>query len=104
MKGKKDAKQKDVEGAEIEEKDVPTIETKADLKQYVVSVRDRLLKGETPPIFAMVAMKQVLTLPGVYDLMDGNVKEILQEIWVKLSQYGFQLRKPPLLFTEVEVG
>ena len=50
----------------------------------------------------MAAMQQILTLEKIYDLLDSQSKEMLQEIWVKLSQSGFHLRKPPLLFGESE--
>jgi hypothetical protein len=74
------------------------ITTKSELCAFVTEVRDRLLKDEAAPIFAMAAMNQVMSLDGIYDLLDKDNKEILQEIWVKLSQSGFHLRKPPLLF------
>jgi hypothetical protein len=61
-----------------------------------------LLKDEAAPIFAMAAMNQVMSLDAIYDLLDKQNKEILQEIWVKLSQSGFHLRKPPLLFGDGE--
>jgi hypothetical protein len=74
------------------------ITTKSELCAFVTEVRDRLLKDEAAPIFAMAAMNQVMSLDGIYDLLDKDNKEVLQEIWVKLSQSGFHLRKPPLLF------
>jgi len=79
------------------------ISTKADLKVFLTDVRNKLLKNESAAIFAMAAMKQVLTLDEVYELLEQDTKEILQEIWVKLSQSGFHLRRPPLLFGDGEV-
>jgi hypothetical protein len=80
----------------------PSIETKAELKSFLTSVRDQLMAGSAPAIFAMSAMNHVLQLPVIYDLMDTANKEILQEIWVKLSQGGLQIRKPPALFSDGE--
>ncbi len=99
MKNKKETKIKEVDnsisgGAQ----DMVQIATKADLRTFITDVRDRLLKDQAAPIFAMSAMQQVMTLDSIYDLMDKDNKEILQEIWVKLSQSGLHLRKPPLLF------
>ena len=68
----------------------------------MTDVRDRLLKEEAAPIFAMSAMQQVMSLDSIYELLDKEIKEMLQEIWVKLSQSGFHLRKPPLLFGDGE--
>jgi hypothetical protein len=61
------------------------------------------LKDDAAAIFAMAAMQQVMSLDSIYDLMDKENKEILQEIWVKLSQSGLHLRKPPLLFGDGEM-
>ena len=71
---------------------------------FISEVRDKLLKDEAAPIFAITAMQQVMSLDSIYELLDTHNKEILQEIWVKLSQSGFNLRKPPLLFTEGDVA
>ena len=82
--------------------DVAQIVSKDDLRTFITDVRDRLLKDQAAPIFAMAAMQQVMSLDAIYDLMDKENKEILQEIWVKLSQAGLHLRKPPLLFGDGE--
>lgn len=102
MKGKKETKVKEMEESARDGKDMLQITTKAELKTYISSVRDKLLKEQAAPIFAMAAMQQVMSLDSIYDLLDSHNKEILQEIWVKLSQSGFHLRKPPLLFGEAE--
>jgi len=80
------------------------ITTKSELCAFVTDVRDRLLKEEAAPIFAMAAMHQVMSLDSIYDLLDKENKEILQEIWVKLSQSGLHLRKPPLLFGDSDAS
>ena len=102
MKAKKDTKVKEQESAVKDAKEISQIATKADLKAFITDVHDKLLKEQAAPIFAMAAMQQVMSLDNIYDLLDSQSKEILQEIWVKLSQSGFHLRKPPLLFGESE--
>lgn len=99
MKKKKDSKTEEAgnSGSAISAGSVQ-ISSKAELCAFVTDVRDKLLKEEAAPIFAMAAMNQVMSLDLIYDLLDKEIKEILQEIWVKLSQSGFHLRKPPLLF------
>jgi hypothetical protein len=79
------------------------ITSKSDLRVFITDVRDRVLKDDAAAIFAMAAMQQVMSLDSIYDLMDKENKEILQEIWVKLSQSGLHLRKPPLLFGDGEM-
>jgi hypothetical protein len=102
MKAKKETKVKEQESAGKEVKELSQIATKADLKVFITDVHEKLLKEQAAPIFAMAAMQQVMSLDNIYDLLDSQSKEILQEIWVKLSQSGFHLRKPPLLFGESE--
>ena len=103
MKKKKDTKTDEVAAATSSVgASANQISTRADLLAFVSDVRDKLLKDEAAPIFAMAAMQQVMTLDAIYDLMDKEIKEILQEIWVKLSQHGFHLRRPPLLFGDGE--
>ena len=105
MKKKKDTKIEEVDntiGGSSQE--VAQITNKSELCAFISDVRDKLLKDEAAPIFAMSAMQQVMSLDSIYDLMDKDNKEILQEIWVKLSQSGFHLRKPPLLFGDSESG
>ena len=102
MKVKKESKAKDQVVDAKEGKEISQIATKADLKAFITEVHEKVLKDQAAPIFAMAAMQQVMSLDNIYDLLDSQSKEILQEIWVKLSQSGFHLRKPPLLFGESE--
>jgi hypothetical protein len=99
---KKETKIKEVDDPVKETKEIVQISTKADLKAFITEVHEKILKDQAPPIFGMAAMQQVMGLENIYDLLDNQSKEILQEIWVKLSQSGFHLRKPPLLFGESE--
>lgn len=102
MKKKKGAKSSEETTVSVESGAAQVITTRAELLEFVSDVRDKLLKEEAAPIFAMAAMQQVMNLDAIYELLDEDVKEILQEIWVKLSQSGFHLRKPPLLFGDGE--
>jgi hypothetical protein len=99
---KKEAKSKEAEETMKDGSELSQITNKGELKAFITDVRDRLLKDQAAPIFAMAAMQQVMNLDTIYDLLDNQNKEILQEIWVKLSQSGFNLRKPPLLFGDAE--
>jgi hypothetical protein len=104
MKNKKETKIKETDnaiGGGIE--NMVQITSKNDLRVFITDVRDRVLKDDAAAIFAMAAMQQVMSLDSIYDIMDKENKEILQEIWVKLSQSGLHLRKPPLLFGDGEM-
>lgn len=103
MKGKKETKVKEQEGGAKDFKEISHISTKAELKAFVAEVQEKVLQDRAAPIFAMSAMQQIMSLENIIDLLDNQTKESLQEIWVKLSQSGFHLRKPPLLFGDGEV-
>jgi len=102
MKAKKDPKAKEQDTSGKEPKEISKLSTKADLKAFITEVHDKMLKEQAAPIFAMAAMQQIMSLDNIYDLLDSQSKEILQEIWVKLQQSGFHLRKPPILFGDGE--
>jgi len=102
MKAKKETKAKDQDNNSKDLKDLAQITTKADLKAFIADVHEKMIKEQAAPIFAMSAMQQIMSLEKIYDLLDSQSKEILQEIWVKLSQAGFHIRRPPLLFGESE--
>ena len=99
---KKETKIKEQSDPVKEPREISHISTKADLKEFITEVHEKVLKEQAAPIFAMTAMQQVMSSENIYDLLDSQSKEILQEIWVKLSQSGFHLRRPPLLFGESE--
>jgi len=101
MKKKESKKMTEESGIEQE---IVTVSSKAELKSFLSSVRDRLLSRAAPPIYAMTAMNHVMSMEGLYDLLDKEAKEILQEIWVQLAQAGIQLRKPPMLFADPEIA
>ena len=102
-KAKKDSKSKDVAETTGNSQDLPKISNKTELRAFIANVRDRLITQSAPPIHAMAALNHIMSLPDIYDLMDTTMKESLQEIWVKLSQAGMHIRKPPLLFGDIEV-
>ncbi len=99
MKGKKD------KGKEMDEvkdtKGPEDIASRAELKAFLTGIRDRVGK-DVPPVYAMSALNHVLCKQEIYDLMDAACRELLQEIWVQLSQNGFQIHRPPILFGDGE--
>ena len=104
MKGKKESKSKEVPSETVEKESFQAITSRAELKSFISNVRDHLVDNSAPPLFGMTAFNYVLSLPELYDLMDSGAKETLQEIWVKLSQAGLQLKKPPILFGDGDTG
>ena len=78
--------------------DTPTISTKAEMKSFLSTVRDKLFAGNASPIQALSALQYTFKLSNVYEILDKSNKEIAKEIWVKLKQSGIQLKNPPILF------
>ena len=96
-KGKETKSTVNGEGASI-----GVISSKADLKAFLVSIRDRMTDGSVAPIYAMSAMNSLLTMQDIYNLMDNENKEVARDIWLRLKQNGLQVKSPPLLFGEEE--
>jgi len=98
MKEKKDSKAKTAKSVESENEEKAALNTKAELKTFLTSVRDQLFTSAAPPIHSVTALQYVFRLDNVYELFDKANKEIAKEIWVKLKQSGIQLKNPPILF------
>jgi hypothetical protein len=79
------------------------ISSKAELKTFLNSIRDKVTEGVAAPIYAMSAMNFVLTIPDIYSLLDNENKEIARDIWLRLKQSGLQIRMPGLLFGADEI-
>mgnify|MGYP001814373222 CR=1 FL=1 len=78
------------------------ITSKAELKSFLLSIRDKMTDETSPAIYSAIAMNHVLSLANIYDLLNKENKEIARDIWLRLKQAGLQLRNPPLLFTADE--
>lgn len=98
MKGKKDVKAKTAKAGALDGETFGEISSKADLKTFLLNVRDKMAENAAPPIYAVSAVNHALQLPDIYNLLDNDNKEIARDIWLRLKQSGLQLRNPPMLF------
>jgi hypothetical protein len=92
-----DSEQND-RGAQEEAAELNTAE---ELREYLLSIRDRM-REPGAPVYALAAMRRVMNLPTIYELLDKENKEIGRDIWLRLKQAGFHLKNPPLLFDAEE--
>lgn len=105
MKGKKEIKAKSSKNGADENAGFENISSKTDLKNFLLNVRDKMAEEVAAPVYALSAINHVMTLPGIYNLLDNENKEIARDIWLRLKQSGMQLRNPPILFgTDTEDG
>ena len=105
MKGKKEAKESKAKGTKEDGESLDgfgKLASKADLKSFLLSVRDRLADQSLAPIYAVTAVRYALNQPQVYEWLDNENKEMARDIWLRLKQVGLQLRNPPLLFSAEE--
>ncbi|MCB0353770.1 MAG: hypothetical protein KDD64_09605 [Bdellovibrionales bacterium] len=80
------------------------ISTSAELKQYLLSIRDKMADGSAPAIYCLSAMNNVMSHQRIYELLDKECKELARDIWLRIKQAGVQLKNPPLLFSPEEEG
>lgn len=78
------------------------ISSAAELKAFLLSVRDRLVEGSIPAIYALTAMNHVMSLQLVYSCLDNENKELARDIWLRIKQSGMQVCNPPMLFSPEE--
>ncbi|MCB0336579.1 MAG: hypothetical protein KDD62_09740 [Bdellovibrionales bacterium] len=97
----------DSKGKKIKNKDTDNLEcdvtNKKDLKSFLLNVQDKMTDGTAAPVYALSAMNRIMTLPNIYDCLDKDNKELARDIWLRIKQAGFQIKNPPLLFSEDEV-
>lgn len=102
MKAKKEVKTKNGKGMAGDGERFGEVSTKADLKTFLLNVRDKMAEGVAPGINSLSAMNFIMNLPEIHTLLDNENKELARDIWLRLKQAGFQLRNPPMLFTADE--
>ncbi|MFM1847820.1 MAG: hypothetical protein RL417_1294 [Pseudomonadota bacterium] len=102
MRGKKEAKAKSVKGMGADGERFGDISSKAELKTFLLNVRDKMADGAAAAIYSLSAMNFVMNLPDIHGLLDNENKELARDIWLRLKQAGVQLRNPPMLFTPEE--
>lgn len=87
--------------AKKEEAEFTSISNKTELKNFLISLQDKL-NGDAAPIYAVSAMNHILNLPNIYDFLDTETREMMRAIWLKLKASGANVRQPPILFGEAE--
>jgi hypothetical protein len=80
-----------------------SISSRESLKGYLENIRTKLLVDQTSnlyasPVYCLTAMNNIFNLPGIYQFLDDELKEIAREIWHHLAAAGFQIKRPSLLF------
>jgi len=103
-KSKKETKSEKIERSVSIVDGYDVISSKAELKNFLQVLRDRMAERAAAPIYAVSAMNHVLTLPKVYDLLDNENKEIARDIWLRIKQSGMQVKNPPMLFGDEANG
>lgn len=98
MKGKKETKGKVDKIISGEKVMVGEIQSAADLKAFLVGVRDKMTDEAAAPIYVVSLMNHLLTNANIYRHLNDENKEIARDLWLRLKQAGLQLRNPPMLF------
>jgi len=105
MNKKKETKSKNGKAASANvARMVGELANEADLKSFLLNVRDKMAEEVAAPIYAISAINGILTDPEHYVFLNDENKEIARDIWLRIRQAGFQVRNPPMLFGSVEDG
>jgi hypothetical protein len=75
-----------------------------DFGAFLTSVRDRMADGSAPPVYALTMLNNFMQSPDIYSLLTPENKELARDIWLRVKQAGFQIKHPPLLFSEDEIA
>jgi hypothetical protein len=71
---------------------------------FLTSVRDRMADGSAPPVYALTMLNRFMQSSNIYTLLTPENKELARDIWLRIKQAGFQVKHPPLLFSEDEAA
>lgn len=80
------------------------ISTKAELKKFLLRIRDRMDEDIAAPIYAVIALNHILSMSNIYTLLDNENKEVARDIWLRVKKSGMQVRNPPMLFSPDELN
>jgi hypothetical protein len=81
-----------------------TVNSAQEFGTFLTSVRDRMADGSAPPVYALTMLNQFMQSPDIYSLLTPENKELARDIWLRIKQAGFQIKHPPLLFSEDEAA
>ena len=100
MKNKKESKSKNQKNGQsnVASPIIGEINNEADLKAFLLNVRDKMAEEVAPPVYAFTVINQILTTPDIFGLLNKENKEIARDIWLRVKQAGFQARNPSMLF------
>jgi hypothetical protein len=84
--------------------EVGAISTKAELKQFLVTLRDRVTEEQAAPIYILTALNHIMHTASVQALLENETKEIARDLWLRLKQAGLNVHTPPLLFGDESVA
>lgn len=74
------------------------ISSEADLKTFLLNIRDKMVEQTAAPVYAVAAINQLLTTPELYKYLNEENKELSRDIWLRIKQSGFHSANPPMLF------
>ena len=80
----------------------PVISSKAELKTFLLLIKERMDDESAAPIYVVSAMNFALNTPQIYDFLDQENKEIARDIWLRIVQSGLHARIPNMLFSADE--
>ena len=72
--------------------------TKEEFSSYILEIKEKLVADKGSSLHAMLALNELLRLPNAKELFVGEAKDNAVDVWKKLSELGYSLYNPPILF------
>lgn len=72
--------------------------SKEEIEQYLGDIEEKVINSNGAYLHSIIALNQILRLPGVEQLLDAKMKERIHDVWLKLKSLGVQVMDPPMLF------
>ena len=92
------------EAGKIDGVEEPKIYTKKEVQTFIAEISQRVLEPNTSHLHSVLAINHLLRQSNMPELLDGDLRDQLKDLWIKLKSTGVQLNDPPLLFTPTPSG
>ena len=75
------------------------ITSKSELKELLVSIKEKLSDGSAAAVYAASALNHVMNIPECEKFLDKENKELSRDLWLRIEKSGLNVDRPPMLFS-----
>ena len=78
--------------------------TREEIVDFIGEINKQIVGSSKSTMHSLLALNHILRAPNAREVIDGDLKTQLKDIWLKLKSIGLQLQDPPILFGAPQVS